>query len=111
MAATGPGVKTRTKPEWAGCGPARGRGSRLGARAARHGLMPAAQIGELRRDRDVSHAPGDVDCDQRSDVGDREPVAGDELAPGQLAVHPLQSLLHDGALRLAVIGKLPQPLL
>jgi hypothetical protein len=40
----------------------------------------------------------DVDCDQRSDVGDCEAVAGDELMSVQLAIHPFEALIHGGTL-------------
>src|SRR6516162_1572325 len=111
VAALGAARRGAARRPAAGYGSAPGPRSRLGARSARHRLMPAVQIGERRRDRDVRHVAGDVDRNQGGDVSDRVPVAGDELPPGQLLLHPLQPLLHDGALRLAVYGELPQPFL
>src|SRR5262245_56623142 len=60
---------------------ATGRRSRLGTWPTRNGLMPAGQVGELWSDFYVCQTTADVDCDQRGDVGDRETVASDKLAP------------------------------
>jgi hypothetical protein len=48
--------------------------------------MPAGQIGEFRSYGYVGQTAADIDCDQRGDVGDREPVARDKLASVQFTI-------------------------
>ena len=40
----------------------------------------------------ASQASAHVDCDQGSDVSNREAVAGNELMPVQFAIHPFETL-------------------
>ena len=40
----------------------------------------------------ASQASAHVDCDQRSDVGNREAIAGNEMLPVQFAIHPFETL-------------------
>ena len=54
----------------------------------------------------VCQTTGDVDCDQRGNVGDRETVSRHKLVSIQLAVHPLESLMHERTLRFTVILEL-----
>ena len=65
-------------------------------------------MGELRSYFDVCQASSDVDCDQRSDVGNREAVAGNELMPDQFVIHPFETLINYRSLRFAVFWELPE---
>src|SRR6516165_6257122 len=58
------------------------------ARTARHRLVPVGQMGQLRGYFYLRQTVADIDRDQRSDVSDREAVAGNKLMPVQLAIHP-----------------------
>src|SRR5579875_2462823 len=82
----------------------------LGARAgtAGNGVVPAREVFQLRTRFDAGQHGADVDRDQRGDVGDGEAVASNKLASLKLAIHSLQPLLHDRALRVAIFGKLRQ---
>ena len=60
-----------------------------GARARRNGLVPAPQMAAAFGYREVDPG-GEIDRHERHDVGDRVAVAGDELAPRQVAVQHLE---------------------
>src|SRR5271169_3413756 len=81
-------------------------GSRLGTRTARRCFVPSAQMDELRSYFDVCQTVAEVDRDQRSDVGNREAVAGNELMSVQFMIHPFKTLISHRSLRLAVFREL-----
>jgi hypothetical protein len=57
------------------------RSSRSGAWTPRHGSVPAGQMGKLWSYLYLCQTATNIDCDQRSDVGDGEAVAGNESMP------------------------------
>jgi hypothetical protein len=63
-------------------------------------------MGELGSYFDVSQASAHVDCDQGSDVSNREAVAGNELMPVQFAIHPFETLTSHRSLRFAEFREL-----
>src|SRR6516162_882739 len=67
-----------------------------GARTRRNALVPASQMAAVFRDREIDPR-GEVDRHERQDVGDRVALAGDELAPRQVAVQHLEEPRGAGA--------------
>ena len=54
----------------------------------------------------VCKPAADIDCDKRSDIGDRKAVAGNKLMPVQFAIHPLEPLINYRPLRLTIFREL-----
>src|SRR5262249_17831885 len=57
------------------------RRSRIGAWTRRYRIVPAGQMSKLRSYLYVCQRAADIDCDERSNIGDREAVAGNKLMP------------------------------
>src|SRR5215510_3646614 len=80
--------------------------SSIGAWTFRYSIVPAGQMSNLRSYLYVCQPAADVGCDKRSNIGDREAVAGNKLMPVQFAIHPLKPLISYRPLRFAIFREL-----